>query len=319
MKDLMKMAMIIAAITITMAACKKEVHTSGPTGTPASKAEFFSTGAPAVQRFTITAGRYSSITGAKGTRVQFDYSSLLNSAGAPVTSGSVTVELQEMLTGPQMILAGKTTTSGGHLLISGGQVYLHVTQNGSELFVNPADKPILTIPTSSQSQRMQLFVGSMVVPPSGTDSVIDWAPADTSVTVNPTYDSVSHSNAYSLPITDFRYINCDYFYSYNQPLTDVHITLPSQNRDTNSRVYLYFPSINSVTELTGYSSGTNTFDLTSNYFIPIGIQANVVVVSWVGTQYYYQILPITVTSNMQVTAAPVAETLSNIQAAIAAM
>ena len=318
MKKQLKALILFSAMILTLAACKKETqsNTSAVNG-----ATFFKSSAPAMQTFTINAGQQTTITGTNGTKVTFYPSSLKNSSGTVITSGQVKIELQEMLKGSDMILANMATTSDGKLLISGGQINLKVSQNGEELFVNQAGKPKVSIPTINQSQPMNVFVGQVIPPDTiGSDTTVNWVPADTTVVITPTPDTTlaTPANVYSFDITQFHYINCDYFYGSGQTLTGLTVTLPSQYTHTNTRVYIYFPSINSITRVSGYG-GSNIFNLTSNYRAPVGMQVKVVVVSWIGVQYYYDIQSVTLTANMQITSTPAAASLSAIQAAISAL
>lgn len=164
---------------------------------------------------------------------------------------------------------------------------------------------------------MQTFVGSRVASDSlSGDSTIVWSPVDTATTpVVIRQDSFGLS--YNFHLDSFTYINCDYFYGSGQPLTDVQVVVPAQHVDSNTAVFMYFPTINSVARMYHYTSSTHTFNLGGSYAVPIGLAVKIVVVSTIGTQNYYEIINVpAVTSGLSVTSTPVSATLSDIQNAI---
>jgi hypothetical protein len=263
----------------------------------------------------ITAGQDKLVQGQKGTKVYLLSNTFLKRNGDVVTSGSVTIKLQEMLTGPDMILANRTTTSNGALLQSGGQILLKAYQDGEELFVNPDAKPQVLIPTNNP-EPMNLYYGSLI--PNDTtvgDTAINWNIDDNPVQV--VQDSFIVPDYYAFVIDTFTYLNCDYF--ANSGLrTNVTVNVPPTYVDSNTVVFLYFPAINSVLRIYNFGSGANSFREMGDV-LPIGYSAKVVVISQNGTQYYYDIVPITISANITVSTNPSSATLSDIKTALLAM
>lgn len=308
--------MLIIVVT-TFYSCKKETSPcTNCSSRQFSISSFFKLSQPAMQNFNINAGQFASIIGAKGTKVFFYPTTFKNKNGQVVSSGTVTIVLQEMLKGADMILANKTTTSDGKLLQSGGQILLKAYQNNEELFINAAAKPTVKIPASN-SAPMNLFYGNVTANDTlAGDSTINWTPADTSGQVTILQDSFG---LYNFQIDSFTYINCDYFYGSGQPLTDVSVVVPTQYVDSNTAVFIFFPTINSVSRFHEFNATTHTFNLGWGYKIPIGLSAKIVVVSQIGSQYYYDMQAVTISNGLSINSTPAASTLTNIQSQIAAL
>jgi hypothetical protein len=318
MKTSKRVLVLLLMLILGLASCEKEEDQNTNTGTPTfALADFFTQTRAPLQSFTVSATTGGQITGTKGTRVYFPASSFQTSSGQAVT-GNVTVELREMLKGADMILSNATTTSDGKLLISGGQIFLQATQNGNELKLAPNAQVYVQIPTDNPI-TMNVFTGELTANDSLIgDSSINWtAVIDTSTTVGISQDSSSGtiSYVYTFPIENLGYINCDYFYGNGDPLTTISVVCPAQHVDSNTAVFLYFPAINSVTRLHDYDSDA-TFELGSGYEVPIGLNVKVVVISQIGTQYYYQIQPQVITANLVVNSTPAAATFSQVQTAV---
>lgn len=304
-------------LVVCLSSCKKDSQNNTTSGKKEFALNaFFKSVKPDKQQFSISAGQYQYVNGANGTNILFLPNSFKKKDGSILSSGTVQVVLQEMLTGPKMILGNAPTVSNGKLLISGGQFLIKAYQNGEELLINPASKPQVSLPALN-TQPMLTFIGSRVASDSlAGDSTIVWSPVDSATTpVVVRQDSFGLS--YNFHLDSFTYINCDYFYGSGQPLTDVQVVVPAQHVDSNTAVFMYFPTINSVARMYQYNSSTHTFNLGGSYAVPIGLAVKIVVVSTIGTQNYYEIINVpAVTSGLSVTSTPAPATLSDIQNAI---
>jgi hypothetical protein len=143
--------------------------------------DLFKNIAPPMQNFTVTAGQQQVVVGEKGTKITFYSNSFKKKDGTILTSGNVKIVLQEMLTGSEMILANKTTTSDGKLLVSGGQIYIKAYIGSEELLVNKASKPQVDIPAKTMD-NMEMFLGNTKENDSiKGDTVINWVRDTTTV------------------------------------------------------------------------------------------------------------------------------------------
>jgi hypothetical protein len=261
-------------------------------------AEFRST----PQSFTVTAGTNQTITGAEGTVLTFYPHSFKDAQGNIITSGTISIKLIEMYKPGAMIANRATTTNNGKLLISGGQVNIKATKNGQEVFANSYG---IAFPQQYPSnQPMALYYGNTDNP----DSLTTWTIADTLLNGTTTNGTTNDSfNNYYVnefdSCTNFNWINCDYFYNVQGPLTNISVVMPDTNFNaSNTQVFIVFPSINSVTNVSVYNAGTSTFSLGMNYEIPVGMTIHIVAITNNNGQYYYfEDAWLTSTANMSVT------------------
>lgn len=316
MKKIIKSLVGLSLIWM-ITSCEKDELVSTASKRQFDMSTFFAQTEPSRQNFSFTAGQYKQIIGTKGTRITFFANSFKRANGQIVTSGTINIVLQEMLTGPEMILANKSTTSNGGLLKSGGQILLKAYQNGEELLVNKASRPVVEIPTKNNDD-MNVFYGTVKVNDSLVgDTSVNWN-VDTTTNVNVVNDSFSNNNYYNFQIDSFNYINCDKFYDQN-PKSDVKITVPATFVDSNTAVFLYFPAINSVARVYKFDKTTNSFILDGGYAVPIGMNVKIVMVAKKGTQYYYEIKTATITSNFTTTMNPTTSDINSIKTAISNM
>lgn len=311
--------LICAAVFIS---CKKEnAIQQTPTGARQSTlTDFYKLSQAPMQSFTINAAQFQTITGAQGTKIYLQPNAFKTKAGSIVTSGNVTVKLQEMLKGADMILSNKTTTSDGRLLKSGGQIYIKAYKDGEELVMNKVLNAYVYIPAPSNTP-MDLFYGTVTASDTiSGDTTINWTPVDTStttVTTNVTDTTAGHyTYAFVFQLDSLTYINCDRFNSSTDPLTNISVVTPGSFVDSNTNVFIYFPTINSVTRMRGFNYSPNTFSLTTGYMVPVGLSIKIVVVAKIDDQYYYEIIPSTVVVNLNLTSNPAPATLAEIQTAI---
>lgn len=317
MKKIIKSLVGLSLIWMITSCEKDELVSTTSNKRQFDMSSFFAQTEPSRQNFSFTAGQYKQIIGTKGTRITFFANSFKRANGQIVTSGTINIVLQEMLTGPEMILANKSTTSNGGLLQSGGQILIKAYQNGEELLVNKASRPVVEIPTKSNDD-MNVFYGTVKANDSLVgDTSVNWN-VDTTTNVNIVNDTISNSNYFYFRIDSFNYINCDRFYDQN-PRSDVKITVPATFVDSNTTVYVYFPLINSVVRVYQFDITSNSFILENGYNVPIGMNVKIVLVAKKGTQYYYEIKTATITSNFTTTMNPTTSDINSIKTAISNM
>lgn len=311
-----KLAITLLALLLTFYSCEKENSTTTTSNTKKQSAlnDLFKNLTPPMQNFTINAGQNQVVTGEKGTQITFYANSFKRKDGTIPTSGQVKIVLQEMLTGPEMILAAKTTTSNGKLLQSGGQIYIKAYQNGEELLVNKSAKPQINIPMEG-SNPMNIFYGKTTERDSiKGDTTINWE-EDKTDTVTIKRDSSSQYSWYNFQLDSFTYINCDYFMNSSN-LTDFKVNVPSGFVDTNTAIFIYFPTANAVTRMYSFDKTTNSFNLGDYYRLPTGFQVKLFVVVKKSNKFYYEILNATISNGLVLNSNPNEATEAQIKLAI---
>ena len=99
------------------------------------------------------------VTGTNGTTLFFNANTFKDMNGNPV-SGPVEIEMIETQSNKDMLLWNRpTTTTDGQLLVSGGIVYVNVTQGGNQLSIND-NNPIQASVPSDNFIAMDYFTGA---------------------------------------------------------------------------------------------------------------------------------------------------------------
>jgi hypothetical protein len=180
----------------------------------------------------------------------------MHADGTPVT-GQVNVSLVEALTIGDMIMLNKQTVGNDNgtlrVLVSGGAINVYARQGGNTVRITESGL-IARVPTNVGDPAMELFTGS-----EDAQGNIIWDPIDSSgITVDPAYyDSTDYTYTfpyyfnYSLALTNFNWINCDYF-NTSPNVTTVSATIPAGQSPDSTRVWIALPSINSV--MSAYAS-----------------------------------------------------------------
>lgn len=315
--------LLLAAATLWLSSCQKEDSANSVKPTSYNSIDAVMRDIePEVQFFFVSAMEESIIEASNGTQVRIPKNAFETQNGQPVT-GSVTIQLQELLKGGSMIASDKPTTSGGQTLSSGGQLYFNAEQSGEPLRLADGKELDFKIPTTNPDPEMNLFVGN------GSGDNFDWQPVsnpvsltdstagagtdttgtgtDTTGTGTDTTGTGGGSNAtggwgtyadslsyYEFTLsTLFNWINCDYFWGSPDPLTGFEVCLPDGFDDSNSKVYVYVPSLNSVIR-TFYYPVEKVFTVGSGYFLPIGLDVIFVAVSYKDEKIYYSIQQATI-------------------------
>jgi hypothetical protein len=151
--------------------------------------------------------------------------------GNPVT-GTVILEFIELFDRAKMISTNKPTmgllpNNEQEMMLSGGEFYVNVTQNGQNLTTT---SPILIYTPVSNTgglvTGMKPFKGSI------TNNNLVWEALNKDVFVG-----LVEGNKYSLSIPGFGWFNCDKFYNYPDPKTTITANVPSGFANV-SQVYL---------------------------------------------------------------------------------
>lgn len=216
----------------------------------------------------------STITGEKGTVINFNANSFTDSDGNPVTSGII-IELQEYLSLSDMMKNNIQTTSSGQLLVTGGSFNLSATDNsGNSLSVAPwsigAELPILTDISGFESD-MRLFVGQSTTV-NGMEQ-IDWN-TDTNNTQEFWLDG-GIMNFYGI---DLGLSNCDVLYDMaSENPTQFSVYVADNTNPQNYVIWMFindFPSVIYISSPTDDGLGVKTYDGS----IPVGLNATLLAI-----------------------------------------
>lgn len=279
---------IILGSLVAFAACNKEEPTpSGPTSpggnnggsgsslnfTPsAQQLDLFQKNIldNSRQSFTINIDNPTQITGLNGTKIQFNAGSLVDAQGNTV-SGNVNISLVEALTEADMILLNKPTIGDNNgnrePLVTGGEILLDVTQNGQNLFLGQGQKVMIDIPTDNPDFNMDVFTAG-----ANADTNI-WQNLGDSTQLAVILDTSSNSSFYSFFCDSIRWINCDYFASFQGAKTDLIMQLPEGLDVSNTRNYIMLKNQDMVVGYFGTSADNMPF-LNQGYQIPVGFEAH---------------------------------------------
>ncbi len=166
------------------------------------------------------------------------------------------------------------TVSAGRLLISGGEFFLGLKNNNSEVTVNPGDS--VTVKYGSTN----IFTNTKVFNATG-DIVngFDWAP-NTELSHNRVNVSLS---GYELIINRLQWVQPAFvFDTTGIPETVFSLKLPSNYTNANTMAYISFNDMQCVADMRG-STGTKTF---ISGPLPIGRPVTIVVISKQAGDYY---------------------------------
>jgi hypothetical protein len=247
----------------------------------------------ATQTFSVAPNSYS-ITGDKGTVITFS-SNTFTYANGQAVEGNFTIELIEAQHKRDMLLLNKqTVTTNGQLLVSGGVVYINATTpNGQQLSINDSSPVQASIP-SNDFIVMDYFIGG-----EDTNGDFGWELSDDNTVTTNTNNVDSGFGGFFIfdfEIDSMGWINCDYFYSSGDPLTDVEVDLPEEYNGSNTMVFVYYSDINAVANMND-SDEDGIFNLGYGYETPIGMDVSFIVVSEIDGSYYYAIVSATITDN----------------------
>lgn len=299
-----KIILLAAVLVVGFSSCKKD-DPEDPTTTPTTPTveepttsnlgAFFDNYRTSItQSYTIDANSWQYITANEGTIITVPANAFVDAAGNPV-SGSIDIEVIEVLTQADMLLTNMPTTSGGQMLISGGELNIEAFQNGQELSLAAGSSLNIMVPDDVMDFNMEMFL-----PQTGANGEFeDWIPAN-NMPVNFAVDSanVDSSGWYQFDFseTGLGWLNCDYFYNSGATLTSVAVTVPSAHDSGNTDVFLHVSGMNSLIGLTGWDAGSNSFVSYQNS-IPEGLACTVVCLSEINGQMYSSFTPITVVTN----------------------
>ena len=282
----------LIAFPFAFLSCKKD-KTNSLKGDAVQLNNFFSTQIENnTQHFVVDATLGGILVGTKGTKIEISSNCLYNQNNQLVT-GNVDVALVEIYDRASMVMMNKPTMgrlADGKMstLISGGEYFLKITQNGQELNTNSSLKVSVYLPvnnTGGMNGNMSLFSGVI------ENNVLEWDQIlDTVAVVN---DSV-WEQSYSILDGSWGWTNVDRFYSDPRPKTELKVKVPDGLNNTNCEVYLTYDG--EVTALASLDVYTSDGYFSEHYgLIPIGLQVHFIAVTMIDGQLNYAIQAATIT------------------------
>jgi hypothetical protein len=260
---------------------------------------------PAADSFEISnTAVYFSIN---GMQLGFTPNCCTNGTGQAIT-GKVSIEALLIKNKGDMVLMNKPTSSNGQLLVSGGEIFVSLNQNGQPLQLASNGRVGIRYADAAPNPQMKLFYGDETNP-----QQFNWVPSR---------DSIFASNQfYEIVASKLRWINCDYFYDTTGTVrSTVSAHLPFNYTNANTETFLVFKTIRSVLGMYG--------DVAEKRFIsskvPAGLPATVVAISKQGNDYFLGKEQITtgvnvIAGNQKVSLTPVKTSLADIKTFLATL
>lgn len=303
----MKKTILLLALPtfLTIYSCNKPEVIPPPTPDGAALDDFFESNLNSkTQSFTVNATTGGTVNGNMGTNIIIDPNTLLD-ASNNIVDGNVTVQLIEIFDRATMVMTNKptvgVTTGGDHsMLVSGGEYYLSIEQNGAPLHTNSyVTVYVPTSMTGGTDTGMQLFRGAI------ENEELLWEFENDSIEV--VADSAFTIEWYGILDGEWGWTNVDRFYSNPSPKTTLLVELPEGYDATNSEVYLTFDG--EPTSLAKLDTYTTDGYFSEHYGqIPIGLHVHVIAVTIIDDVLHYSIKAVTIAAGGTITITELAPT-----------
>lgn len=111
------------------------------------------------QQFHVAADSIISVTGKKGTKITFKIEDLEGVLNGSNIKDSIYINLIELTSKQDLLMANAQTKSDNRWLISGGAFKIEIYSNGEALKLKRGKKISITFPKTSDVNNMQLFYG----------------------------------------------------------------------------------------------------------------------------------------------------------------
>lgn len=318
-------ALFIALISLSVA-CKKENSENGNGSTVRSAKEFTAKFGAQKQVKEINASALpQTVSFLDGTKITFPAGSLTK-GGVPVT-GSVTVEVYEVLKRSAVILTGANTNhSSGAPLVSDGFIFVDVKANGASVDQNLAVPIKIAIP-AKRDGFTQLWVGvdqqnqPLVA---AAANQMAWAAPRNANGVGMKEVGAAQS-AFTFDFGSLGWVNCDTFYSNASPKTTVRVELLNNPGSLASfhaysgETFVYFCAKGSNVVAQLYNTdGPNKVKSYDNS-MPIGSEGRMFSFAIKDGKYYYAAQEITITANHNMSLSLTETTEAAVQSAISSL
>lgn len=297
--------------SVLLGSCSQSANSAATTVTTTTYSlnEEFTSLRPTPQYITVNAGRDTVIYGSDSTLLHFYANSFLNTSGGVISSGTISLALNEISKPGDYILNRMTTmtTALNSILSSGGAIILTATQNGQT--VNANKYGVGFKQSGSTTAPMQLYYGDL----NNSDTVTSWTQGNnttpgttTAATVQGVYYTANTTSYFYFDsCVAFNRVSCDFVFNNGAPLTNVTVNLPNADfNSTNTEIYLIIPAIRLIVPIEGYDATTNNYSISpAGIEVPTGLNYEVVVITNYSSWYFYEASGLTA-SGMSITAVP---------------
>ncbi len=292
----MKKFLTIAALALGLAACTPPIIP-----VPANPQAFFDANGVPIQTKIVTLGSgVVKVSFTKGTTLTFNNDSVVNPDGS-VFTGNAVLQVREIASKADALLSNVLTVAGEKPLVSGGMFFLELKKeaDGAPLNVNPAKGVAAAVPlkanaagTPAIEDRMQQFVADPT-PLAAGDSSVNWKPVAGQFGI----DKTTLPGSYVFSIFNKGWINCDFFYSDGRTKTTLRVTFDAIN-DANTIVFMIPQGINTVIALYSKDGANKRKSYEDSNGVPIGLNTEIVALTFNGGKQYLARKTITVTANL---------------------
>lgn len=233
-----------------------------------------------------------------------------------VVTGSVELEYKEIFERGLMLATNRPTmgrrpNGDKSLLISGGEFYINVTQNGQQLELNSDMSLIIPASlTGGPDQEMTLWDGVV-----DENDNLTWEQNEPAAGGGRLFQEGEQNNiSYYAFFSDFGWTNVDRFYNDPRPKTTILVDVPDGFDNQNSAVYLSYDGEgnSALANLDTYNASAELF---SEHYgqIPIGLEMHIIFASEHNGQWRYAIKGVTVAENDVYTFTLAETTLGSLQ------
>ncbi|WP_027420617.1 hypothetical protein [Crocinitomix catalasitica] len=282
--------LLIGLGLITMA-CNKHEIVPPPHPNAAALINFFDKNVEEkTQNFTVNANAFIYIEGEGGVTLMLNANKLAHANG-DLVNGNVDVDLIEIYKKSDMVLLDKPTmavnNSGQHIpLISGGEFYVSVSQDGVELVLL---EPMKLRVSNELDRGMRKFVNV-------SEDDLLWGIAEDSLLDEEFEDTLDGEGGYSVGYDilpgEWGWTNIDKWYSDPRPKTTIFAEVPEGFDNENTEVYISYD---------GEGPALANFDrwvdgrFTEHYgLIPIGLEVHFIAVAIIDGSLNYVIQAATI-------------------------
>lgn len=303
MKNLKKLGIVAALITIASCSNNDEPTIQPTEVTPPTAAQFASVRETAMQsltqNFTITAGAGEVVfTSIKGVKIKINGSNLTKN-GNPVT-GQIDIKYIEIFDKGHMLSTNKSTMGkmpdgNQSIMKSGGEFYLNATQGGVQLATDGVIGTLkLEVPatlTGTVDPLMTFWTGVTADPEN-----IVWDRKDGGA-VGFNQVPTGGANGYNVNFGNFGWSNIDRLYNLPGVKTQILATVPAGFNETNCAIYFSLDGegTNQLAKFDVYNPTTMQF---SEHYgqVPIGQACHLIFASAEGSQWRYAVKGISVST-----------------------
>ncbi len=247
-----------------------------------------------IQEYQIEAdGTWKSFTSEKGTTVAINTGCLILNQNPVV--GTVDIKFIEIFDKGSMLVTNKptmgvTTDGNKSLLISGGEFFLELSQNGVEIETN-CNYQIIVDANITGGEDLDMILWEGEIEQSGN---LIWNESTGQIMIEP------GTGQYGVFANQFGWNNIDKFYTDPRPKTTISVKVPEGYSILNSGVNISFDGEDSgLAQLDTFDFSTNMF--TEHYGqIPIGLECHIIFLTEENGNYKYVIKSVTITDNDQI-------------------